>query len=511
MSERKRRRHYDDSDDSDDSMPDMSSRAADSGARSAAAMEEDLVERVLRTLVDPKQPEACPFSLIRLEDDRRGLKGRDPALHARFSEQYDVHVKSAGSHPDGCACKGSQRHRLAELYHHARAMVRNEGDDSGTRGGLHAALVSYLEKADPGLRAAMEEAQAARAATAQPADYVDPVSWPPIMKIRANRRDPEAVKLLRYKQQVREHLSKISVATAYYPILGAARTASETSSFDGEVLLVFDGKGDGEKQDELLAEACILRDELNKAFFVEKWSPHFITKQEFERLRGKNVWKDLGGDQFANRLEWGRKLGEERQRIEKERKAKEERMEAEKQAEVRKREEAEETLGELVGALRSAQAQMHERKKERDLLQARLEDSLTDAREAQALKEALVDKDTELADARDKVEDLEDQVNPLSETNSVLYAKLDALMMGGVVMSGSNGDADASASALKFMREIKGLKNKRADIVATVKEFLERLPRPDVNEVGCHFTLSLAKEMTKDAVIKMILRSKFEA
>ena len=227
---------------------------------------------------------------------------------------YNLHVKS-NVHEDGCLCKGTNKMSIAQLYHHARDMVRNEGD--GERGGLHAAMASFLEAADPRLKAVVDEARAASASTAQAVGFSEQVSWPPILVIRAKR---DYVALMRYKQQVRPLMRNISEATQYYPLLGPPKNSYESSSFDGQVLLVFDGKGDAALQDKLLLSACMLRDELNapECFFVEDRSAHFITEQELRALHKRNVWKDLGGDQFDARLEW-RSLGKERQRIETER------------------------------------------------------------------------------------------------------------------------------------------------------------------------------------------------
>lgn len=331
----KRARDSDDDDDDDD-MPNMSGSSASTSTMAAASVH-DIVVRVLNKLIDTRNytPKACPFSLVRLQCEREGLRGRDLGLYQEFEEQYDVHVKS-DKHEEGCACKSTRAMSIAELYHHARDLVRNEGD--GARGSLHAAMVNFLETADPRLKAPVDEAQRARASTAQPIGFSEQVSWPPILSIQAK---PEFAALLRYKQRVRPLMRNISEATQYFPILGPPKKSYESSSFNGKVLLVFDGKGDEAVQDKLFINACMLRDELNayECFFVEDRSARFITKDQLEALRGKNVWKDLGGDQFASRLDW-RSLGEERLRIERER-------EEEKQAERLRCEQLESRNAEL--------------------------------------------------------------------------------------------------------------------------------------------------------------------
>ena len=313
-----KRKYYDEYEEDSDDYPNMasSSSAPTSAAASSSAAAAIVVERVCQRL-PLDRPTQCPFTTSSIGE-------LEPSTRAEFTKHYHIG-------PGGVCCRGSKRYTVAELYAHARDTV-SKSDVVDTQG-VHELLVAHLDAKRPDLKEAFERNSTAQNQSVTPLTFQEQVSWPPILLIHCKTDDTSA-KLVKFKNSIRALTSNISEATGYHPLIGPPLNSSETSHFEGEIVCVFDGRGDAAKQDELLNAACRLRDECNApssdarpAFVREHGNgAEFVTEIVLRNLKtlrgGKALWKDIGGDAFVGGLSW-KVLNDERARIDKERQARE--------------------------------------------------------------------------------------------------------------------------------------------------------------------------------------------
>lgn len=134
------------------------------------------------------------------------------------------------------------------------------------------------------------------------------------------------------------------------------------------------------------------------------------------------------------------------------------------------------------------------------------------AEKLQTLQGEMRQKELELAQTRSEYEslqeDFDDTVNPMTEQNSLLQAKVDALSIAARLPSRTSR---VVAEKLElFANAIREAQLKREKIVEVVRGFLKGLHRADVLEVGYMVTLRLTGKEPASEVIDMILKSKFE-